>query len=96
MTQLSAYQVSRCLQALDTLQTYRISTMFSQPIDPERDNVTTYLQIIRHPMDLGTVRKNLQSGQYQAIRQWKETINLTVFNLSSALSRSICSNYFAI
>jgi hypothetical protein len=50
--------------------------MFAQPIDPERDNVPTYLQIIRHPMDLGTVRRKLQSGQYHTVRQWKEDVDL--------------------
>jgi hypothetical protein len=76
MSQLSEYQVARCLRVLDSLQSYRISSMFAQPIDPERDNVPTYLQIIRHPMDLGTVRKKLSAGQYQTIRQWKEDVDL--------------------
>jgi hypothetical protein len=76
MSPLSEYQVGRCLGVLDCLLSYRISSMFSHPIDPERDNVPTYLQIIRHPMDLGTVRKKLQSGQYQSIRQWKEDVDL--------------------
>jgi hypothetical protein len=50
--------------------------MFSHPIDPEQDNVPTYLQIIHRPMDLGTVRHKLQSGQYQSIQQWKDDVEL--------------------
>jgi hypothetical protein len=73
---LTAFQQRRCLRILDALQGMRISTMFSHAIDPERDNVPTYLQIIHRPMDLGTVRQRLQSGQYQSIQQWKDDVEL--------------------
>jgi hypothetical protein len=50
--------------------------MFAQPIDPDRDNVPTYLHIIHHPMDLGTVRRKLESGQYRTVQQWKDDVEL--------------------
>jgi hypothetical protein len=76
MGHLSDYLVFRCLHVLDSLQNHHISTIFSRPIDPERDNCPTYFQIIRQPMDLGTVRKKLQSAQYQTVRQWKDDVEL--------------------
>jgi hypothetical protein len=48
--------------------------MFAQPIDPERDNVPTYLQVVQRPMDLGTVRQKLETDQYRTIQQWKDDV----------------------
>jgi hypothetical protein len=76
MAGLSEYQTARCLHVLDSLQSYRISTVFARPVDPDRDHCPTYRQIIREPMDLGTVRKKLLAGQYHTIRQWKDDVDL--------------------
>jgi hypothetical protein len=73
---LPALQQVRRLRVLGFLQRMRISSMVSQPIDPERDNGPTYLQIIHHAMDLATVRRKLESAQYHTVQQWKHDVEL--------------------
>jgi hypothetical protein len=74
MVPITAHQKAQCLDVLDRLQSSRISSMFAQPIDPDRDGVPTYLQTIHRPMDLGTVRSKLGSDQYSSVSQWKEDV----------------------
>lgn len=61
---------------MDKILQRRISEMFSRPVDPERDGVPTYFQTIDRPMDLGTVRKNLEDDKYQTVQQWKNDVEL--------------------
>jgi hypothetical protein len=74
---LPVLQQGRRLRVLGFLQRMRISSMFSQPIDPERDNGPTYLQIIHRAMDLATVRRKLEPAQYHPVQQWKHDVELT-------------------
>ena len=73
---MDAYQTRRCLRVIDDLLDMHISVMFAQPVDPERDGIPNYFQIIRRPMDLGTVRKKLEDGSYSSVAQWKEDVEL--------------------
>lgn len=38
--------------------------LFARPVDPELDGCPDYLAIIKHPMDLGTIRSRLQTQFY--------------------------------
>lgn len=73
---LSNYQKKKCLNILNKLTSYHISFMFLTPVDPERDQCPEYFQIIKHPMDLQTVRKNLESNKYATVSQFKDDVNL--------------------
>lgn len=76
MTQLSDFQRRGCLDALDKITEYRISEMFAHPVDPVRDNCPTYLDVIKHPMDLSTVRKKLMDNEYTSVSQFKSDMDL--------------------
>jgi bromodomain-containing factor 1 len=43
---------------------YAISYPFLVPVDPIKLNIPTYFEVIKHPMDLGTVRKKLEAGAH--------------------------------
>lgn len=73
---MNAYQKTRCLGVMDKILQKRISGMFAQPVDPERDGVPTYFQIIDRPMDLGTVRKKLEGDEYPTVQEWKNDVEL--------------------
>lgn len=45
----------------------RKSEWFLAPVDHVALQLIDYTRIIKRPMDLGTVRKNLESGQYQVL-----------------------------
>lgn len=42
----------------------RNCNLFNEPVDPIKLQIPQYFDIIKKPMDLGTVRSNLRSGQY--------------------------------
>jgi hypothetical protein len=73
---LTEYLTRQCLAVMDRLLSYRISSMFSQPVDPTRDGCPTYPDIVAHPMDLGTVRTKLQHNEYDTLSQWRHDVSL--------------------
>jgi hypothetical protein len=61
---------------MDRLLSYRIASMFAQPVDPVRDACPSYPEVIRHPMDLGTISSKLKNNDYDTITQWRQDLNL--------------------
>ena len=54
-----------CRGILDRLKKVTYSKPFSDPVDWKALNIPTYPKIIKHPMDLSTVQRNLENGEYQ-------------------------------
>ena len=82
---MNEYQRRKALEILDNIRQYHISNMFSQPVDPIRDNCPTYFEKIKYPMDLSTVKKKLLSNEYINVNQWKSDMeriweNTVLFN----------------
>lgn len=44
---------------------HRNAWPFNQPVDPVALNIPDYLDVVKQPMDLGTVLKNLDAGEYE-------------------------------
>ncbi len=42
---------------------HRNAWPFNQPVDPVALNIPDYLDVVKQPMDLGTVLKNLDAGE---------------------------------
>lgn len=57
----------------------KFSYPFLKPVDPVALNIPQYLKIIKKPMDLGTIEKNLKEGQYQSSKDFHSDMML-VFN----------------
>ncbi|RXK36392.1 hypothetical protein M231_06358 [Tremella mesenterica] len=66
--------------ALQKLNAHRSSYLFRQPVDPIRENVPTYLDIIRKPMDLSTIRARLDNGMYTKRTDFVEDVKLIISN----------------
>ncbi len=49
---------------------------FLNPVDYVALNILDYPKIITHPMDLGTVKKNLLNGEYKLFQDFMSDINL--------------------
>ena len=49
---------------------------FLVPVDYVALNILDYPTIITHPMDLGTVKKNLEDGEYKIFQDFMSDINL--------------------
>lgn len=43
--------------------------IFARPVDPISLNIPDYFEIVKNPMDLGTIRKRLENGVY---RDWED------------------------
>ncbi|KAG6430770.1 hypothetical protein SASPL_108843 [Salvia splendens] len=59
---------------LDTLQRRDTYEIFAQPVDPNQ--VENYYEIVKEPMDFGTMRAKLHEGMYQNLQQFKHDVFL--------------------
>lgn len=60
------------------LQKHNSAWPFLEPVDPQV--VTDYRSIIKHPMDLGTVKKKILAGVYGAFEEMNADIQLIISN----------------
>ncbi|OCK85727.1 Bromodomain-containing protein [Lepidopterella palustris CBS 459.81] len=58
----------------------RFAYPFLKPVDPVALNIPQYLKIIKKPMDLGTIEKNLKDGGYQSAKDFKSDVDLMFQN----------------
>jgi len=63
-------------KVFDTIEKDGQAYEFLQPVDYVALNILDYPKIITHPMDLGTVKKNLLNGDYKIIQDFMSDINL--------------------
>ncbi|QCE16764.1 uncharacterized protein LOC114164185 [Vigna unguiculata] len=63
---------------LDRLQKKDTHGVFSEPVDPEE--LPDYHDIIKHPMDFGTVRKKLDEGLYTDLEDFEKDVFLICSN----------------
>lgn len=54
--------------------------LFSEPVDPVRDNCPDYLKIVSHPMDLGTVLNKIYLDIYKSYDEFWRDIGLVFKN----------------
>lgn len=59
-----------CLRITDQLLERPLNAFFKDPIDPEVDQLPGYMELISRPMDLTTVRNNLERGFYRNTADW--------------------------
>ncbi|KAG5001994.1 hypothetical protein JHK87_023066 [Glycine soja] len=63
---------------LDKLQKKDTYGVFADPVDPEE--LPDYHDVIEHPMDFATVRKNLANGSYTTLEQFESDVFLICSN----------------
>lgn len=62
---LSKEQLKYCATVLKGLKRHPQSPPFQQPVDPVALNIPDYFTVIKEPMDLSTVTKKLEGGEYK-------------------------------
>ena len=70
----------KCSEVLKGLQTHQHGWVFNTPVDPVELGLPDYFQIIKKPMDLGTIQKKLDAGQYHSIEDFAADVHLTFDN----------------
>jgi E1A/CREB-binding protein len=71
---------AKCLDVLKGLQTHHHGWVFNCPVDPVELGLPDYFEIIKKPMDLGSIQKRLENGAYHAIEDFQSDVNLTFEN----------------
>ncbi|KAF5392476.1 hypothetical protein D9757_002262 [Collybiopsis confluens] len=70
----------KCKDILKALLKIPDSAIFHVPVDPVRDGCPTYLDEIKHPMDLGTMSTKLGRGEYGFMEDFRKDMDLIFIN----------------
>jgi len=73
----------KCQSLLKTLMDNDFGWIFNTPVDPIELNLPDYFNVIKNPMDLGTVKQKLDSGQYPTVDAFANDCSLTFDNAIS-------------
>jgi hypothetical protein len=69
-----------CRKVLLRLMQMPQSFWFLHPVDPVALHIPTYFDVIKEPMDLGTVSGKLESGMYQSVTGFLRDVKLVFAN----------------
>jgi hypothetical protein len=70
----------RLMPVLRKLMEHKYGFIFSKPVDPLALNIADYFTIVTDPMDLGTVKKRLETAHYKTLEQFASDVRLTFAN----------------
>lgn len=77
---LKETQTKQLKQNLQNLKKGRHAAHFSKPVDPVLLNLPTYFDVIKQPMDLGTMDKKIRENRYTSVADYINDFNLIVDN----------------
>nr|GMD36757.1 transcription factor GTE4 isoform X1 [Ipomoea batatas] len=69
-----------CCALLERLMKHKHGWVFNKPVDTVGLGLHDYFDIIKHPMDLGTVKSRMDSNWYKSPREFAEDVRLTFQN----------------
>ncbi|KAI9297903.1 hypothetical protein K502DRAFT_346691 [Neoconidiobolus thromboides FSU 785] len=67
-TGLSRQHIDSLNSALEDLKKHKHFYIFSRPVDPKADGAPTYFDVIKNPMDFGTIRQNIKKNKYTSLK----------------------------
>ncbi|KAF8711124.1 hypothetical protein HU200_029131 [Digitaria exilis] len=77
---MNTAKIRLCGNILRKLMDHKSGWLFNTPVDPVLFGIPDYFDVIRHPMDLGTVKKKLTSKQYRSTTEFAADVRLTFSN----------------
>ncbi|XP_008799966.2 transcription factor GTE9-like [Phoenix dactylifera] len=75
-----AMLMKQCEALLKRLMAHQYGWVFNTPVDVVKLNLPDYFQIIKHPMDLGTIKRKIASGAYSSLWGFVSDVRLTFTN----------------
>ncbi|XP_043704030.1 transcription factor GTE10-like isoform X2 [Telopea speciosissima] len=72
--------MKQCETLLKRLMSHQFSWVFNTPVDADKLNIPDYFQVIKHPMDLGTIKRKIASGAYSSPLDFVADVRLTFSN----------------
>ncbi|RKO92683.1 Bromodomain-containing protein [Blyttiomyces helicus] len=79
-TKLSSEQSRRARKIVKKLVAQPAARWFREPVDPIAQGIPHYFDVIKNPMDLGTVAKKLENGAYLTMDAFDSDIRLIFKN----------------
>lgn len=70
----------RCLDVLKVLSAHEHGWVFNSPVDPVELGLPDYFEVVKRPMDLGTIKKRLENSCYHSLESFQVDTNLTFHN----------------
>jgi transcription initiation factor TFIID subunit 2 len=80
---MDANNKKRCQRIMNKLWQHQGSQSFYEPVDAVALNVPQYYELIKRPMDLGTIRKALEKDKYTSIWSYEKDIRQIFWNCYS-------------
>ncbi|KAJ4982294.1 hypothetical protein NE237_033131 [Protea cynaroides] len=80
MDKYSSQVFKSCGDLLGKLMKHKHGWVFNTPVDVKGLGLHDYYTIIKHPMDLGTVKSRLNKNWYKSPREFAEDVRLTFRN----------------
>lgn len=78
--QLLKEQLKYCQRIIKGLKRHRDATPFLAPVDPVALGIPDYYNVIKHPMDLGTISKRMDLNQYNGAEAFMSDVRLVLNN----------------
>ncbi|CAH2043692.1 unnamed protein product [Thlaspi arvense] len=72
--------MKECQRLLDRVWSHKLGFAFRNPVDPVLLNIPDYFTVIKHPMDLGTIRSRLRQDEYSSPLDFAADVRLTFSN----------------
>lgn len=76
----NATLMKQCENLLSRLMSHQFGWVFNTPVDVVKLNIPDYFNVIKHPMDLGTVKSKIALGQYSSPLGFAADVRLTFSN----------------
>ncbi|KAJ1703399.1 hypothetical protein LUZ63_003178 [Rhynchospora breviuscula] len=77
---LVSASLKKCGQILTRLMKHKKNIWFNSPVDAVKMGLHDYHQIVKQPMDLGTVKSKLSKGSYANLSEFASDVRLTFNN----------------
>jgi hypothetical protein len=68
------------MRVLNTCWKIKGAYLFHEPVDPKKFNISDYFDIVKNPMDFGTVRRKLSHNVYGNAKEFIEDMLLVFSN----------------
>ncbi|GAB2269711.1 hypothetical protein Dimus_004633 [Dionaea muscipula] len=72
--------MKQCVTLLNQLMAHEYGWVFNEPVDVVKLKIPDYFKVIKHPMDLGTIKGRLSSGEYPSPMDFAADVRLTFSN----------------
>lgn len=97
---MNAYDYNYCQKLLNEYFDAPMTKLLRAPVDPVKDQCPNYLNIVKEPMDFGTMKKKLKANQYDSIDSFYNDIalickNAKLFNGETSMFGLIANDIMA-